>query len=161
MHLPVSLAICACFRRSCRWYSFRSGVWFLACSYSLRCSGVRLVRVCLAVSLPVGLCCVTVALRRSRLGCCFFFAARLRGKGKVWWRIILLEYSAGEPRPIIELRDGKQVYPRACGGTGPPLRGLQGTTGLSPRLRGNQDLAWVCPYHIGSIPAPAGEPLSW
>ena len=70
------------------------------------------------------------------------------------------------------------VYPRACGGTGdvdyssilegglsPRLRGnlrkvvthLRGR-GLSPRLRGN--LSDVLPkiLHLGSIPAPAGEP---
>ena len=53
------------------------------------------------------------------------------------------------------------VYPRACGGTSMarnPLLPNSGS-GLSPRLRGNQDLAVLRSVaSAGSIPAPAGEP---
>ena len=58
LHLPVSLAIRICSLRSCRRYSFRSGVWLLARSYSLRSSGVCVIFGVLAFlfSAPVAPC---------------------------------------------------------------------------------------------------------
>ena len=51
------------------------------------------------------------------------------------------------------------VYPRACGGTEGALSANADAGGLSPRLRGNHLLAYLCRCWFGSIPAPAGEPL--
>ncbi len=67
---------------------------------------------------------------------------------------------AGEPGGLRLLRRGPRVYPRACGGTAaePPAPVLPG--GLSPRLRGNPHDCSCEPCKTGSIPAPAGEPLS-
>ena len=39
LHWPVWRSVSRSCRRRCRLYSFRSGVWFLAWSYSLRCWG--------------------------------------------------------------------------------------------------------------------------
>ena len=65
---------------------------------------------------------------------------------------------AGEPGGPPFSRFSCTVYPRVCGGT--VYRGtVSGTyTGLSPRVRGNHPFALQDEYHIGSIPACAGEP---
>ena len=47
---------------------------------------------------------------------------------------------------------------RACGGTKELHYVCAYSTGLSPRLRGNQTGAYFLGRCIGSIPAPAGEP---
>ena len=52
------------------------------------------------------------------------------------------------------------VYPRACGGTGAVPVTICDTTGLSPRLRGNQRECRLPSPFTRSIPAPAGEPLA-
>ena len=68
--------------------------------------------------------------------------------------------SAGEPALLGTWLILDPVYPRECGGT--PLAALQdhGGAGLSPRVRGNHQLA-MCPnWPIRSIPASAGEPLA-
>ena len=52
------------------------------------------------------------------------------------------------------------VYPRACGGTTFSAIELAWTSGLSPRVRGNQLVAVRRGVVLGSIPARAGEP-SW
>ena len=65
---------------------------------------------------------------------------------------------AGEPRIRRPRRLRTRVYPRVCGGT--PRRRLPGagTSGLSPRVRGNLCFtAWTA-WQRGSIPACAGEP---
>ena len=51
------------------------------------------------------------------------------------------------------------VYPRACGGTLNCGKLLSGSTGLSPRLRGNVSEAMSEATFAGSIPALAGERL--
>ena len=68
---------------------------------------------------------------------------------------------AGEPLSGRDVRGNSTVYPRVCGGTlgtvPPPCKG----TGLSPRVRGNplrRDRPHVAER---SIPACAGEPLSY
>ena len=67
---------------------------------------------------------------------------------------------AGEP--YLEDRRGSrnQVYPRACGGTITALVPGKVYDGLSPRLRGNRPKHMDFDAIQGSIPAPAGEPLS-
>ncbi len=50
------------------------------------------------------------------------------------------------------------VYPRVCGGTGLILHAGVGETGLSPRVRGNPQLAEERNKTNRSIPACAGEP---
>ena len=95
-HLPSSLALCLCSSAWCRRYSMRSGVLFLACSYSRRVSP--------AVSGSLAL--VAGGLFPSPLGFGLggFFLARLvclvparglPGIGKVCWSKILLGDCAG------------------------------------------------------------------
>ena len=65
---------------------------------------------------------------------------------------------AGEPyQPLPRLAD-PTVYPRVCGGTFLLLTALWHITGLSPRVRGNQQLLSAAANGRGSIPACAGEP---
>ena len=66
---------------------------------------------------------------------------------------------AGEPLAITSVTVSRLVYPRACGGTSGYALKLLFFLGLSPRLRGNQDDAHAGLSGVGSIPAPAGEPL--
>ena len=67
---------------------------------------------------------------------------------------------AGEPKLKTLAANPIPVYPRACGGTRTYGRGISGGAGLSPRLRGNQNHAYL-PIDIArSIPALAGEPAS-
>ena len=68
---------------------------------------------------------------------------------------------AGEPAPDARQDGAIGVYPRVCGGTARARHAPQGSTGLSPRVRGNH---FVDPLDVGvpgSIPACAGEPRSW
>ena len=65
---------------------------------------------------------------------------------------------AGELEPVMTLQTYIRVYPRACGGTSPPLRQGRRTCGLSPRVRGNPSNNDVVPVRARSIPARAGEP---
>ena len=117
VHLPVSLAIRICFLRSCRLYSFRSGVWLLARSYSLRSSGVCLAFAALAFLTVVALVDFvnsgaglvlggfperrrSMVFRRMGADAAALSAGvgldwDLRRSGKVCWKVILLEYCAG------------------------------------------------------------------
>ena len=65
---------------------------------------------------------------------------------------------AGEPRGRRRRACEHRVYPRACGGTSCAASGVTFVEGLSPRVRGNQDLQVTFAVHEGSIPARAGEP---
>ena len=65
---------------------------------------------------------------------------------------------AGEPSCPEACAKGRWVYPRACGGTIDTRGGIVTGSGLSPRLRGNHLEIWAVMSHLGSIPAPAGEP---
>ena len=67
---------------------------------------------------------------------------------------------AGEPRRRPPRPSGRRVYPRVCGGTAMPGRGLGQAQGLSPRVRGNQAGGVVAFAGTGSIPACAGEPMA-
>ena len=65
---------------------------------------------------------------------------------------------AGEPCCNLCFTSSIAVYPRACGGTGPPQIRDKCYDGLSPRLRGNRPRNVFSRSRYGSIPAPAGEP---
>ncbi len=65
---------------------------------------------------------------------------------------------AGEPPFVVTLAAAVSVYPRVCGGTCQPLYPGISDQGLSPRVRGNPDLAHRVADALGSIPACAGEP---
>ena len=68
--------------------------------------------------------------------------------------------SAGEPNSH-DVRPGlPQVYPRECGGTKMARSAPSRNGGLSPRVRGNRDLARAGVIRSRSIPASAGEPNS-
>ena len=68
---------------------------------------------------------------------------------------------AGEPVAGIAGGCEVTVYPRACGGTAPASRRLTCHYGLSPRLRGNPARSNAPRLPAWSIPAPAGEPVSF
>ena len=65
---------------------------------------------------------------------------------------------AGEPLVWALATYAGWVYPRACGGTNSSSSAIECLSGLSPRLRGNQELVADDVGHDRSIPAPAGEP---
>ena len=67
---------------------------------------------------------------------------------------------AGEPEKAARRRPLLRVYPRRCGGTRQPWRGIGPLAGLSPQVRGNPARSDVSPIVSGSIPAGAGEPSS-
>ena len=64
---------------------------------------------------------------------------------------------AGERRVLLRTWGRYGVYPRACGGTLSPQSIWTVTTGLSPRLRGNEFALRYTQREDGSIPALAGE----
>ena len=71
---------------------------------------------------------------------------------------------AGEPWPAALQAPTSRVYPRAGGGTFANRLLVQRDSGLSPRRRGNPLRPAGLVYHVGSIPAQAGEPTwrrSW
>ena len=65
---------------------------------------------------------------------------------------------AGEPWSPPTRARSRQVYPRACGGTGDHLGPGCVARGLSPRVRGNLVSQKPPTIWVGSIPARAGEP---
>ncbi len=65
---------------------------------------------------------------------------------------------AGEPRPAWHVREGRPVYPRACGGTTRAMARRTAGQGLSPRMRGNHFFGASQTVFPRSIPAHAGEP---
>ena len=65
---------------------------------------------------------------------------------------------AGEPSGRGPARDTGRVYPRVCGGTSISRTRDGSSSGLSPRVRGNQVVPEVAEHQDGSIPACAGEP---
>ena len=66
--------------------------------------------------------------------------------------------SAGEPPRSDRGCAARWVYPRECGGTVYALTQMHGTTGLSPRVRGNHTRNNKTGGRVRSIPASAGEP---
>ena len=66
---------------------------------------------------------------------------------------------AGEPWSGTNPANKCRVYPRVCGGTRVPSGTLLAGGGLSPRVRGNLQLASARGEDVGSIPACAGEPV--
>ena len=65
---------------------------------------------------------------------------------------------AGEPRRREGATAPPRVYPRVCGGTHNTGLAVHVTSGLSPRVRGNQPDLPGTEDDVGSIPACAGEP---
>ena len=68
---------------------------------------------------------------------------------------------AGEPSTLPIYPSPSRVYPRACGGTVPPLTHSAATSGLSPRMRGNRPDGPHRHTLERSIPAHAGEPSTF
>ena len=68
---------------------------------------------------------------------------------------------AGEPSTWRSTSTGPGVYPRVCGGTSTVSATLAARNGLSPRVRGNPVGVHRRAHAPGSIPACAGEPLTW
>ena len=87
---------------------------------------------------------------------------RVRGNRGMAWQMNAVSGSipagAGEPTPTRAARTSGWVYPRGCGGTSARAYASRNSTGLSPRVRGNRDLAVLRGDLAGSIPAGAGEP---
>ena len=131
-HRPVWRATSRSWCRRCRLYSFRWGVWLLARSYSLRGSGVCRVRGCLCCSSDGGfsrgadgfLLLLDGLLGASEVD----WKRRLRGK--VCWRVILLEYCAGGCLGHSPCRGCLGSPPLVRGGClgHSPCRGLPGFT---------------------------------
>ena len=68
---------------------------------------------------------------------------------------------AGEPTCAAAQSAHPRVYPRVCGGTATCACCQTSRIGLSPRVRGNRRGMAVTALRWGSIPACAGEPLSY
>ena len=75
-------------------------------------------------------------------------------------RIRSIPACAGEPSAQQATTQGKEVYPRVCGGTAAIFSSSLSISGLSPRVRGNPHLGDGLQDWRGSIPACAGEPRS-
>ena len=67
---------------------------------------------------------------------------------------------AGQPRITTSPCLSPRVYPRVGGATGPLYSNHRGTSGLSPRGRGNRAAILARKGPIGSIPAWAGQPMA-
>ncbi len=67
---------------------------------------------------------------------------------------------AGKPIGTNPIAPTIRDYPRACGETAFDMRRRVVHGGLSPRLRGNRDIALDVSGKLGTIPAPAGKPPS-
>ena len=68
---------------------------------------------------------------------------------------------AGEPSADGRQHSVRGVYPRVCGGTVGPRAACLSPQGLSPRVRGNPRRWPPAAVQSGSIPACAGEPISF
>ena len=89
---------------------------------------------------------------------------RVRGnhlhKPLVSVRLRSIPACAGEPRGSEVWLIKPRVYPRVCGGTSSIWAMASIPTGLSPRVRGNQNVCTARRRRPRSIPACAGEPIS-
>ena len=89
---------------------------------------------------------------------------RVRGNLKDFALAVHLQGSipacAGEPFQAPHDPRKRRVYPRVCGGTFLWICAAGESTGLSPRVRGNQKASQGQAFVVGSIPACAGEPVS-
>ena len=68
---------------------------------------------------------------------------------------------AGEPSVAGAVAARLTVYPRVCGGTKQGRSLCHACSGLSPRVRGNHKHGYSNVWSGRSIPACAGEPLTW
>ena len=87
---------------------------------------------------------------------------RVRGNRLAWANRSKVPRSipacAGEPAEYADHQRSGEVYPRVCGGTPKNKPALLTLTGLSPRVRGNQEFGPLDLVRHRSIPACAGEP---
>ena len=67
---------------------------------------------------------------------------------------------AGTPLACLSSYHPSRDYPRGCGDTKFRLPSIDGTTGLSPRVRGHPRTSQAGPARRGTIPAGAGTPFS-
>ena len=67
---------------------------------------------------------------------------------------------AGEPKLARSHTQTAGAYPRVCGGTPCDMKATVSDPGLSPRVRGNHQLANNAIFVIRPIPACAGEPAA-
>ena len=136
-HLPSSLAFCRCSCASCRWYSLRSGVLFLAWSYSWRVSLVVSGSLALVAGglfpSPLGF-----GLGSFFLACvvCLAPARGLRGSGKVCWNVILLEPCTGTAAGIPAAVRFVRVHPHMRGDSMPIGLRYMTTMGSPPHAWG-------------------------
>ena len=90
---------------------------------------------------------------------------RVRGSLNLYLVVTLRRGSipacAGEPPSIRTMRLLWTVYPRVCGGAGDAVAGDARQAGLSPRVRGSHHHGHAVRRRRGSIPACAGEPLTF
>ena len=88
---------------------------------------------------------------------------RVRGNHDPSWVTVYpmgsIPARAGEPGRSPCHPSEARVYPRACGGTSRASSFNGNSSGLSPRVRGNQDQNGSFVFVVRSIPARAGEPL--
>ena len=68
---------------------------------------------------------------------------------------------AGEPQSLVIVSSLVMDYPRVCGGTSCRAFKENCRKGLSPRVRGNPGRSTACDLTAGTIPACAGEPLTF
>ena len=90
---------------------------------------------------------------------------RVRGN-RVWYRSQAaparsIPACAGEPRCSYLRPSPIKVYPRVCGGTAAGEVHVVSLLGLSPRVRGNHSSVPITELQRRSIPACAGEPMTY
>ena len=109
------------------------------------------------------MCGGTVPPRRPVLPACGL-SPRVRGNRPGRGHVVVPDRSipacAGEPTRRSRTRIPKTVYPRVCGGTAESVGAGVIDGGLSPRVRGNHQVAGGVKRNERSIPACAGEPAS-
>ena len=90
---------------------------------------------------------------------------RVRGSPDVYRHVHRTRRSipacAGEPEPRCRVKVEIEVYPRVCGGASPFALARTARKGLSPRVRGSRFHVRIESTPSRSIPACAGEPVSY
>ena len=89
-----------------------------------------------------------------------------RMRGSLWETTLIFSKTgsipayAGEPCSVKMYVFPSWVDPRVCGGAIDSIKIIPHFPGRSPRMRGSLIILIFLLYHLGSIPAYAGEPLS-
>ena len=88
---------------------------------------------------------------------------RVRGNQPLLHRIDMrrgpIPACAGQPARRCPRAALRRAYPRVCGATRYIVQSVSRRQGLSPRVRGNQNVAAIAEPIYGPIPACAGQPL--